>query len=264
MTAMKATGKVKYILLFLIVFLITAVITVWLCFLNKPVPRKENGIPVLSFSAGEQLKGYEIADSSGNRLDVGELWDMPSLVVFAMKGCGDCKADYDAYRVLFSLYNTDAFKVVFIWDDEIPQAELDEMRIPPSASYSAEGRYKFTDWVPTYFLLDETGEILFETEHVEEAAQQLPVPTVTPQGLHALTGGKPLLLVDDAEKYRDAAVEKNLSEDAFMCFVSGEENCEKTNEAVFCDPYDLVSKAFQVEAYPTWIYLEDENIVIES
>ena len=54
--------------------------------------------------------------------------------------------------------------------------------------------YKFTDWVPSYYLLDEDGVIQATSTKLQEAIQFLPQKQATSEQLLQLTDGKPLLV----------------------------------------------------------------------
>jgi glutaredoxin len=250
--------SVLCIVLLIAVFLVLLIV--------KPGSRKTNGVKLLSFSTGEALQGYSVWDSQGRELDVSEISEKETLVVFAMKGCRDCIADYDSYRILFPLYDSENFSVAFVWDDEIPQEQLDKMNIPPEASYSAKGKYKFTDWVPSYYFVDRNDTIVAQTTEMSETAELLPQITVDADSMLRLSGGVPILLGVSGCGACKKAVETLEQDGTDYMYVLQEEKLDKaSDDAIFVDEHKLISKAFQIEEYPTYIYVDsDENLIIDE
>lgn len=232
---------------------------------NRPVPRRENGVELLDFPLGSKLQGYEVYDSQGRALDISQISDTPTLLVFAMDRCGDCRAEFPSYRILLTLFNTEQFQVAFVWDDGIPQADLDKLRIPPSASYSAKGRYKFTDWVPSYYFVDGEDTITAQTKDLAEAASLLPETTVSPESFRQFSGGLPVLLGADGCGGCEEALGK--MEEAygsgFLYFLEGQEAAGKGGpENALADPCQLLAKAFGVGAYPVSIRLDEAGAIL--
>jgi glutaredoxin len=248
----------------LCIVLLTAVFLVALVL--KPGSRKTNGVKLLNFATGEKLQGYTVWDSQGREFDVSEISEKDTLVVFAMKGCRDCIADFDSYRILFPLYNSEEFSVVFVWDNEVPQEKLDEMNIPPEESFSARGKYKFTDWVPSYYFIDENDIIMSQTTEMLEVAELLPQITVNADSMMRLSGGTPILLGVNGCGACKKAIEALEQEGTdYLYFLQGEKLNEDSEESKFADSEKLISKAFHIEEYPTYIYLDsNENVIIEE
>ncbi len=230
----------------------------------KPGSRKTNGVKLLSFTTGETLQGYSVWDSQGRELDISDISEKETLVIFAMKGCRDCMADYDSYRILFPLYHSENFSVAFVWDDKIPQEQLDKMNIPPEASFSAKGKYKFTDWVPSYYFVDNNDMIVAQTIEMSEAAEFLPQITVDADSIRRLSGGVPILLgVSGCGACKKAVDTLDQDGTDYMYFLQDEKLNESSGEAIFVDAHKLISKALHIEEYPTYIYVDpDENVII--
>lgn len=257
------TGKRKILLAGSVVLVMLAVVTL-LLFMNKKGSRKENGITQLQFSQGMTLSGYEIYDAAGKPLDISDISEKPTLVVFAMDGCRDCLADFPSYQILFSLFRTESFQVAFVWDDTVPQAELDKLNIPASASYSAKGRYKFTDWVPNYYFVDEADSITATTKEASALPSLLPEVEVTPEGFRQLTGGKPLLIgIDGCGACKEAAQRMDGEPEGYCYVLEGRaEKQEGDRENVLLDPHKLVSKAFGEEVFPVSVRLDEMGVLV--
>ena len=236
--------------------LLTAAGVLWA---NRPVPRRENGIELLDFPLGSKLQGYDVYDSQGRTLDISQRSSTPTLLVFAMAQCGDCRAEFPSYRALLTLFNTKEFQVAFVWDDTVPQADLDKLHIPPSASYSAKGRHKFTDWVPSYYFVDGEDIITAQTKDLAEAALLLPESTVEPESFRQFSGGLPVLLgLDGCGSCKEAVEEMEAAYgDSFLYFLEGQEAVEEgSKKNVFADPHQLVAKAFGVDTFPASVRLD--------
>lgn len=238
-----------------------------------PRPRKQNGILQLSFAAGQRLEGYEVYNAAGQSMDIADITDRPAMVVFGMATCRDCIADISSYNLLYALYNNADYAVVFVWDDEIPQERLDEMNIPPEASFSARGRYKFTDWVPSYYFVDEADIILDTTTSVDSAADRLSGQTVLPAGFAQLAGGQPVLVgVPGCGACKTAYQGLSDRDTDFVYYLEGVEDKEEQAGATTAagattrlDPKKLITKAFGIELYPVLISFDkDGNIILDD
>jgi len=249
-------------IIFVIFVFLAAVVVVF--FLKRPVPRRENGIKQLSFVQGEKLQGYHVYDSQGAELDISEISDTPTLIVFAMAGCKDCRAEFPSYRILLTLFNNSKFKVAFVWDNEVPQADLDKLRIPPSASYSAKGLYKFTDWVPSYYFVDESDIITAQTKEIGDAVALLPDTSVTPESFQQLSGGLPLLVgIDGCGACKQAVEQMDREYGNYLYFLEGKEKVtEDAPKNVLVDPQKLISKAFGLKTYPVSIRLNEAGTIV--
>ena len=107
------------LVLFIIILLGLTAPGIWK-WLNRPIPRKQNDIPQLKFKTGDRLEGYPVSKQDGTILDCSEMTDRPALIIFGMDGCRDCIADFSSYGILYPLYQSDCFTVLFIWDDKEP------------------------------------------------------------------------------------------------------------------------------------------------
>lgn len=220
---------------------------------SLPKPRKENGIPELHFSVGDRLAGYPVTDHAGNEVDIADISENEILYIFGMAGCGDCIADFPSYQLVFSLYDSNALSVVFIWDDAVPSKEMEEMGIPLSACYSAKGRYKFTDWVPSYYLVDAEGIIRKQTVEMEEAAEYLEDYPVSAKGFETAFQGKRVLVGIERCKSCKGAYDRLLEqEEPFVYVLEGAGEAE--GEHQMADPHSILSRAFQIETYPVCLY----------
>lgn len=220
---------------------------------SLPKSRKENGIPELRFSVGDRLTGYPVTNHAGGEVDIAEVSENETLYIFGMAECGDCIADFPSYELVFSLYNSDDLSVVFIWDDAVPVKEMEEMGIPVSACYSAEGRYKFTDWVPSYYLMDAGDIIRKQTVEMAEAAGYLEDYPVSTKGFEMVFQGKQVLLGIERCKSCKGAYDRLLEQDEpFVYVLEGVE--EATGGQQMADPHSILSRAFQIDAYPVCLY----------
>ena len=134
------------------------------------VPRTENEITQLHFSVGDEFKEYEILNSEGTSLDVSEISDKKTLIFFAWHLCPDCHELYEDYKEIFKTYSSNKdLSMCFIWDNEIPYSEfIGSIGINSEKHYTANDKYKFTENVPAYFVIDENDVITFKSTDITE------------------------------------------------------------------------------------------------
>ena len=256
--------KKIYLLFTVLGILILAAPAIWA---RRPVPRKENGIEQLHFAVGDRLQGYEVYDSYGEGLDISEISDTPTLFVFVMAGCSDCLREFPSYRLLYALFDSNQFRVAFIWDDEVPQKDLDELNIPSEASYSAKGLYKFTDWVPTYYLVDETDTIIDQTKEMAHVVSLLPETKAKSENLTRLSGDLPVLVgIDRCGACRRASEQMQATYGEYLYLMEGLEDSpqDDPDAAIWADPHKLVSRAFGLDTYPVCLRLDPTGSIIKE
>jgi len=137
---------------------------------EEVIPRKENQVAQLEFFVGEEFKGYEILNSDGDRLDISEISDKKALIFFAWHLCPDCREVYEEYKEIFKTYSANEdLSLCFIWDNEIPYSDfIGAIGISSEKHYTANDKYKFTENVPAYFLVDENNVITFKSTDIKE------------------------------------------------------------------------------------------------
>ena len=120
--------------------------------------------------------------------------------------------------------------------------------------------------MPSYYFIDENDIITAQTTKMSEVAELLPETTVTADNMMRLSGGVPILLGVNGCGACKKAVEA-LAEDGtdYLYFLQGEKLSEDSDENIFADTEKLISKAFNIEEYPVYIYVDsDKNVVIEE
>ena len=235
---------------------------------RKTLPRKKNGIKQLEFAAGQRLTGYDVRDESGKWIDVSKISDGDAAVVaFNLKGCPDCKEDAFSQQILMNLYQTPDFNFYIIYDDDIPDEEW--VTDNSTKVFSAGGRYKFTKWVPTYFLLDKDDNITKETIEASDLEYMVPNVSASAGQINSLSGGLPILIGLDGclscKEAEDAMVEQYGSD--FLYVIEGQEIPEYKSDLdyVRADPGGLLLKALDLESLPVLVTTDaDGNINITS
>lgn len=57
----------------------------------------------------------------------------------------------------------DSINYLFIWEDGIPVSEIDKWNIPIYSNYHLNNRYSFSNYFPTYFIVDKNSFVVFKT-----------------------------------------------------------------------------------------------------
>lgn len=256
-------GKSKIVVAAVIIVLV-AIIAALLVLLLAPKARKDNGVPLLNFQQGDVLKGYAVADEDGNELGISDIPGARKLLLFSLDTCGDCRAEYDTYRLLFAAYDQPDFNVAFIWDDRIPYKDLETLDIARGNSYTASGRYKFTDWVPTAMVVDAVGGILLKTADMDELVQWLAQEAEASSAqLAAFLQDRSLLLGIDWCGGCKAAREK-LDAEAVQYVYAIQGNAAEKEEGVLQDPHGVLSAALGVTEYPALASVQEGALTILS
>lgn len=230
---------------------------------KKPASRKENGVLQLEFTAGDRLQGYTVFDDNGKEKDISEVAGKSTLYIFAMKGCEDCRKQFPSYEILYSLFNGTDFKVVFVWDDEIPQKELSEINIPAYASYTAKGKYKFTSWVPTYFIVNEKNEIEHSSTEIEILAKTLKNKYRDAMNLNMFfDGGQIFAGIERCAACQSVYKQLRNGEIKYKYFIEGEYTEKKKD--VYKDPEKLLSIFFDLTEFPVCLSMDSGGNIVKS
>lgn len=227
----------------------------------KPTSRRGNGVEQLQFAVGDHLTGQTIADEDRGELDIGSIPGGDRLVIFAWDRCGDCRGAYDSYRLLFALYDSPELNIVFVWDDKIPRADLEAMGVGPGNSYSAMGRCKFTDWVPSYFLLDGGGTLVQKETSLEVMAAYLQERyPVNPQALAVLYPDVELLVlgVDRCGSCKELKESLTAEGKPFQYVLVGQvtSSLYEGDDTVQYDRDGILAGALGLESFPATISLQ--------
>ncbi|HBG75903.1 hypothetical protein QBE55_05300 [Eubacteriales bacterium mix99] len=124
--------------------------------------------------------------------------------------------------------------------------------------------YKFTDWVPSYYLLDEDGVIQATSTKLQEAIQFLPQKQATSEQLLQLTDGKPLLVgIDRCDACLKAYTSFRRAGESVCYAVQGlETEADASFVDTFADPHCIISHAFEIDIYPTYLYVDKQGTLI--
>lgn len=237
------------------------------CISSKTTGRKDNGVKQLSFEVGDTLEGYNIYDSNDELLDISEISSKKRFIIFAWDLCGDCKAEYTNLSLLYKLYNSEELNIVFVWDNNIPYDTLNSLGILKSNNYTVKDKYKFTDWVPSYFIVDEDNTIILksielkdiveyfssEFDYNEEKMKDILYKDINLIGLDRCSG-----CVTAYNELRDKHI------GSFQYIVMGEPSSIDIDQNVVVDKYGIISKALKLEELPQIITYKNDKINIQD
>ena len=138
-----------------------------------PSARCEAELLEYAFEVGDSLTDVVIYSLDGIVYAMHELLnDEPLLILYIRSTCSDCRAQFDNYHDLIK-EPPQGYSILFLWDGEVPQDDLEFISSSNEMNYSNNKEYKLANWVPTYFVVDTDGSLMFTTIHFLELSEYL-------------------------------------------------------------------------------------------
>ena len=146
---------------------------------------------------------------------------------------------------------------------------MNELGIDLQQCYTAKGKVKITDWVPTYMIIDNNSKITLKTADAQILVDYLQANNqVIEQGLGSLLRGTINLIgIDRCSSCQKAFEElQNTESDKFTYIISGEISSErKMSNNIISDKYQIIAKTYNCEVFPQKIKVDDNgNILFEN
>lgn len=214
------------------------------------------------FKQGDNLSGYTVLDESNQQVKFEEIIDKPTLLIFAWDKCGDCITEFSSYELLSAFYNTEDFQVVYVWEKNLSN----NLSLPQDKMYYLKDRKTYTEWVPTYMLIDSNLDITYMTISLEEMFNIIKGKYQgNKNGLNNLLLNNSILLglerCSSCKKEIESATDVDFT--YYLHETTDMENY-KDDDYIKNDPYGILSEVLDIDTYPMWIYSDDKGNIIVS
>ncbi len=122
----------------------------------------------------DELPDLPIVDMGGNEHSLRDLiGEKYTLMIYARSTCKDCQAYFKEYSELLTDVDNDYYAAYIVWDDNVSEDTLEINHFSAERCYSTRRQYRLNNWVPTYYIIDPDGKIVFKTEDYEDLSQKL-------------------------------------------------------------------------------------------
>ena len=220
----------------------------------------------IRYKEGDAFTGMKVSDMGGSEKDISELSHTKKLIVFVWEKCSDCRAGYDNYRSLVSLYDNQGIDIIFIWRNNIPGG-LSKSPLGSIKHYSTKNISVYTKYVPAYYLVDENNKISKITEDFQRVEEYLSggfKPNA--RAVKEWVGTRIVFFTLNGcsacmRAYQEAAGKLDMSK---VYVVGNGEAMEEGNNdlADVHDRYSIYAHAMNVRLFPAFALLHDNEIAI--
>lgn len=226
----------------------------------------DRNVSSISLKEGDTFTGMNVTDMEGNEKDISELSHAKKIVVLVWDKCAECKAGYENYRSLVSLYDNQGVDVVFIWRNDIP-GDLGNSPLGSIKHYSTRDISRYTKYVPAYYLVDENNTVRKITEDfqwVEEYLSGGLKPNA--RAIKDWVGSRIVFFTlngcSACFKARQEA-ESKLDMSKVYIVGNGEGSGGENREAAdIQDCYSIYAHAMNIRLFPAFALLHDDEITI--
>lgn len=220
----------------------------------------------ISFKEGDAFTGMNVTDMEGNEKDISELSHTKKIVVLVWDKCGDCKAGYENYRSLVSLYDNQGVDVIFIWRNNIPGG-LGNSPLGSIKHYATRDISRYTKYVPAYYLIDENNKVNKITEDFQWVEEYLSggfKPNA--RAIKDWVGSRIVFFtLNGCSACFKAHQEAQSKLDMSKVYIvgNGEGNGEENKDAAdIQDRYSIYAHAMNIRLYPAFALLHNDEITI--
>ncbi|PDO09244.1 MAG: hypothetical protein BLM47_13665 [Candidatus Reconcilbacillus cellulovorans] len=84
-----------------------------------------------------------------------------NVIFYLSKSCNLSVEMLKNYKKI--IVEKDNINYLFIWEDEIPASEINKWNIPIYNNYYLDNKYSFSNYFPTYFIVDKNFLVVFKT-----------------------------------------------------------------------------------------------------
>lgn len=148
----------------------SAIIAVLLLLSGVLVIAQANGISLSSIlndsnvsyiEFGDEFSGFDLWDHEGKavtKISKGKKYTVTFYLSSSCSSCLDSISDFERFAATFG----DQIDYAIIWQDKIPDHYINKYSLDPSINYSLNGEAKLSTATPTFFILDDSGFVIFK------------------------------------------------------------------------------------------------------
>ena len=165
----------------------SAIIAVLLLLSGVLVIAQANGISLSSIlndsnvsyiEFGDEFSGFDLWDHEGKavtKISKGKKYTVTFYLSSSCSSCLDSISDFERFAATFG----DQIDYAIIWQDKIPDHYINKYSLDPSINYSLNGEAKLSTATPTFFILDDSGFVIFKDVSRENLIEKLILLDVT-------------------------------------------------------------------------------------
>lgn len=249
----------------------------WLVFGNSQESSASNSPAnsvLLNFDYQEKFTGFSLEDTDGNEIDRIPNSGKHAVAVYISDTCLSCVDIIKNINRVTGVFGTEDFDYYFLWQDNIPTNLLDKYKVQNVSSYSLQKKTKLATSTPTFFILDESQQVIFKNEDPSLIVEKM-------VDLEVIQKDK---LISNANNYIKDNIIKQTSDKQQMVYfyMEGCSDCAKadavldaevkakfditniykyddTNEDRVKDNFKVFVHAYGIQWYPSFLIFEGDS-----
>lgn len=109
-----------------------------------------------TLNIGDTIPNIQIYDIQNKPYKLYDLLNNKSILIYARIDCPDCNVNFDKYQNLIHSKNA-----IMLWSRDAEKVELESNGFDAHKCYFTHRKSILSNSVPTYFMLDKQGKILY-------------------------------------------------------------------------------------------------------
>lgn len=130
---------------------------------------------------GDSISILPVIDTNGESLNGPPIEKNMNLIVYLSDSCGGCLDSMRALRDIMGVFGMDEMGYAYLYSNSIPRNLEEKYGIPREFCYCLDENLALAASLPTFYLIDGDGIVVFRTDKLELIVQKLIAMEVLPQ-----------------------------------------------------------------------------------
>lgn len=130
---------------------------------------------------GDHVSILPVVDTGGKNLSGPPIEKEMNLLVYLSDSCGGCLGSMDTLRDLMGVFGTDEIGYAYLYSNSVPRNLEEKYGISREYCYCLDENLMLATSLPTFYLVDGEGTVVFRTDKLELIIQKLIALEIVPQ-----------------------------------------------------------------------------------
>ncbi len=130
---------------------------------------------------GDHVSILPVVDTGGKNLSGPPIEKDMNLLVYLSDSCGGCLGSMDTLRDLMGVFGTDEIGYAYLYSNSVPRNLEEKYGISREYCYCLDENLMLATSLPTFYLVDGEGTVVFRTDKLELIIQKLIALEIVPQ-----------------------------------------------------------------------------------
>ena len=130
---------------------------------------------------GDHVSILPVVDTDGKNLSGPPIEKEMNLLVYLSDSCGGCLGSMDTLRDLMGVFGTDEIGYAYLYSNSVPRNLEEKYGISREYCYCLDENLMLATSLPTFYLVDGEGTVVFRTDKLELIIQKLIALEIVPQ-----------------------------------------------------------------------------------